>query len=72
MAMPPTMRQITKAAKLCVQPVNTDEIANKNAARISSFLRPKRSLAAPDAIDPIRHPTRAQLLAQPISVSELR
>ena len=42
-ATPPQMRQNTNQPKVGAHPVKTEETANRNAERISSFLRPKRS-----------------------------
>ena len=69
MAMPPTMRQATNAVKEYAHPVSREETAKSTAARMSSFLRPKRSLMAPETMEPIKQPTRAQLMAQPMSSS---
>ncbi len=71
MAIPPVIRQTMKSRKVWAQPVKTEETANKMAERIRSFLRPKRSLIAPERIEPMRQPMRAQLLAQPTSSSEV-
>src|SRR5450756_609828 len=68
-ATPPRMRQTTNRLKLPAQPVNTDETANKNAAKISSRLRPNLSLRPPASSEPSRHPSRAQLLAKPLRAS---
>ena len=70
-ATPPAMRHATNAVKVNAQPVSTDDMANSTAARINNFLRPKRSLSAPERIEPARHPISAQLFAQPIVVSDV-
>src|ERR1017187_7356318 len=71
MATPPAIRQVTKRLKVFDQPVRTEEIAKRSAAAISIFFRPMRSLSAPEVIDPSKHPSSAQLLAQPISCALL-
>src|SRR5450432_2053454 len=67
MAEPPTILQKTNPVKVCAQPVKTEETANRKADRIRVFLRPKRSVKRPEASEPTRQPSRAQLLAQPMS-----
>src|SRR5215469_3487345 len=51
MAMPPVIRQVMKDGKLCDQPVRTEDTAKRMAERMRSFLRPKRSLIAPERIE---------------------
>ena len=70
MATQPVIRQMTNAVNVEDHPVSTEETANKTAEAMSSFLRPKRSAAAPANNEPGRHPSSAQLLAQPMSCSE--
>ncbi|MNI55241.1 hypothetical protein D3C73_1101770 [compost metagenome] len=41
------------------------EIVNRMAARISGFLRPKRSAVQPEMAAPSTQPTSAELMAQP-------
>ena len=65
MATPPVIRQNTKALKLNAQPVKSDETANRIADRINNLLRPNLSLSAPEMREPSRHPSNAQLFAQP-------
>jgi hypothetical protein len=71
MAIPPAMRQMTNSANAGAQPVSTEEMAKIAAEAIKRILRPKRSAAAPAISEPSRHPSSAQLLAQPISRDEL-
>ena len=67
MATPPRIRQTTNHGNVDAQPVSTEETANRNAARISSCLRPNLSLSPPETIEPTRQPSSAQLFAQPLS-----
>ena len=71
MATPPAIRQTTKSAKVGAHPVSTEETAKIAAEAIRRILRPKRSAAAPAATEPSRHPSSAQLLAQPIWRAEV-
>ena len=71
MATPPTMRHTTNHVNTGAHPVSTLEMANRNADRMRSLLRPRRSLRPPAAMDPSRQPSRAQLLAQPTRCSLL-
>ena len=66
MLMPPRMRQVTNAGKLCANAIPMEERTKFAAANISIGLRPKRSLSAPEASAPARHPSSAQLCAQPV------
>ena len=66
MLTPPRIRQVTNAGKLCVKAMPMEEATKFAAARISIGLRPKRSLSAPEASAPARHPRSAQLCAQPV------
>ena len=66
MLIPPRMRQVTNAGKLCAKAIPREENTKFAAARIRSGLRPKRSLSAPEASAPARHPSSAQLCAQPV------
>jgi hypothetical protein len=70
MATPPVIRQTTNAVNVEAHPVRTEENANSTAEAINSFLRPNRSAPAPANSDPSKHPSNAQLLAQPICCSE--
>jgi hypothetical protein len=70
-ATPPAMRQTTKNANVGAHPVSTEETAKIAAEAIRRILRPKRSAAAPATSEPSRHPSNAQLLAQPISRAEV-
>ena len=72
MATPPAMRQVTKAVNEPAQPVSADDPANSRDDASSSALRPNRSLRAPVAIEPSRHPTSAQEFAHPISAAVVR
>ena len=72
MAMPPTIRHHTNAENVCASPVASDDTTNNNAEKISSRLRPKRSLNAPATSEPTRQPASAQPLAQPVSEAEVR
>jgi hypothetical protein len=65
------MRRSTKAENVDAAPVKTEETANSCAATTSSLRRPRRSLNALQIMDPSRQPTRAQLLAQPISCGDV-
>ena len=65
MAAPPKMRKITNQVKPGAQPVSTDDRAKSRAAAMSRRLRPNASLSPPVKMAPARHPSRAQLLAQP-------
>ncbi len=67
MAVPPVMRHTTNQVKAGAHPVSTLETAKRNAERMSTFLRPQRSLSRPEAMEPARQPSRAQLLAQPMA-----
>jgi len=60
------MRQTMNALKVPADAVNADETANNMADTSSNFFRPKRSAAQPATSDPIRQPSSAQLLAQPM------
>ena len=71
MAMPPIIRQVTNDVKASDQPVSAEETANRIADRMSNFLRPTRPLIPPDISEPRRHPSSAQLFAQPTSCAEL-
>ena len=64
-AKPPIIRHGTNTANEDARAVPIDETANSIAAVISKRLRPNRSLRAPETIAPTRHPTSAQLIAQP-------
>ena len=66
MATPPVMRQPINAPKLPAKAVNADDTAKNTADSRSNFFRPKRSAAHPATSEPIRQPSRAQLLAHPI------
>jgi len=72
MATPPKMRHTTNQENDGAQPVSTDDTAKSSAERISSRLRPKRSLTAPTNTAPARQPSSAQLLAQPRASSLTR
>ena len=56
MAAPPTMRQATNGEKRLASPVASDDTVNSTADRISSRLRPNRSLNAPATSEPARQP----------------
>src|ERR1035441_9066233 len=47
MATPPTMRHTTNHVNTGAHPVSTLEMANRNAARMRSFLRPRGGLRPP-------------------------
>ena len=72
MAAPPAILQRTNTAKEPASPVATEDAAKSRADKASNHLRPKRSLSAPDTSAPIRQPSSALLLAQPISNEEVR
>src|ERR1035438_380430 len=65
MATPPIMRQDMNMAKVGDRALPADVTAKSRAARISRRFRPNLSLRTPAARAPARHPTRAQLFAQP-------
>ena len=67
MPMPPTRRKTTNTVKSPASAVQTAEMVKKKPARMRSFLRPNRSLNPPDTRAPMRQPTRALDMAQPIS-----
>ena len=67
MATPPNMRHSTNQENVGAQPVSVEETAKRKPARIKSFLRPYLSLRPPEISAPARQPSRAQLLAQPLS-----
>jgi hypothetical protein len=66
------MRQGTKTANEFAIAVPIEDSVNVTAAAMSSFFRPRRSLSAPETAAPNRQPTRAQLIAQPISKELVR
>jgi hypothetical protein len=68
-ATPPRIRQTTNQSSVVAHPVRMDDMAKIKAEISSRILRPNLSLSIPDTSDPIRQPTSAQLLAQPLSVS---
>ena len=65
MATPPSMRHAMKTEKLSAKALPSEVTAKMRAERMSSRLRPNRSLPAPASSAPTRQPMRAQLLAQP-------
>src|SRR5436190_18322469 len=69
MATPPRMRHVMKRAKDGASALPMDVAPNRKAERMSNRLRPKRSLKTPATRAPMRHPTSAQLFAQPDSVA---
>src|SRR5690349_21619329 len=68
-AVPPSIRHPMNSLKRPAQPVSTEEMAKRKAEKISSFLRPNLSLTAPASRDPARQPSKAQLLAHPLSAA---
>src|SRR5215470_15449307 len=64
-ATPPASRHRTKLLKVLAAAIPRDETAKKNAATVSRVLRPNLSLRLPETSAPTKHPTRAQLIAQP-------
>ena len=66
MPTPPTMRKTTKTVKSGARAVQTAETVKNAPARMRSRLRPKRSERPPETSAPMRQPTRALDMAQPI------
>ena len=65
MLTPPRIRHATNAVKLPAKAIPIDETTKLSAEAISTGLRPKRSLMAPETSAPARQPKSAQLCAQP-------
>ena len=64
-AVPPMIRHRTKQRKFGARAFPSDVTTKIMAEIVSSHLRPNRSLKAPAPMAPNKHPTSAQLLAQP-------
>ena len=66
-ANPQMIRKMTNWVRLLGTAVPMAETKNRTAERISTFLRPHRSLRVPASQAPSPHPRRVQLAAQPVS-----
>jgi hypothetical protein len=71
-ATPPAIRHATNAEKVVAKPMQSEDKMKINAAMSRDGFRPSDSLSTPERIDPIRHPRRAQLMAQPCDDAEVR
>ena len=65
--IPPTMRATINGVKLCESAVKMADIVNSTAAPMRIFLRPRRSVIAPESRAPARQPASAELIAHPES-----